>query len=390
LAATCVICDTLAAPAAAPREAELRKLRSDLLKNIGLSVVSTLVLLFLIEMVLRVTEVVPARTLEYASPELWRVNPGPLVPGQSFTDRFKRSLPFRVSVNNLGFRGRDLPLVKRQGVLRVLCLGDSYTFGAYVDDAETWPAQLEVALEEKLSGRDVEAVNAGISGFTIVDELSFLKEHGLELEPDVVVMGFVLNDLADLTRRVSSREMLKRASLENSAWPLGPIKARLRQSAIYNALFVLKAHLRRSTGADPTIQEVDIRHLLRPDYDQTTLDLFKEYRGFLAEMKGILDQRRIPLVLMVFPYWEQVSQDATDQAQQHLSAMARSLGIAYLDLLPSYRGHDPRGRKFFHMPWDHHPSARGYRRASRDLAGLLAPMLARTGEASRPVPAPAR
>ena len=362
----------------------MRKLlKAELVKNIALSFVSTLVMVFLIEMVLRVTEVVTSRTLEYAGPTLWRVNPGPLLPGQTFTDRFKRSLPFRVSVNNLGFRGRDLPLLKRAGTVRVLCLGDSYTFGAYVDDVETWPAQLEVALRERLAGRDVEVLNAGISGFTIVDEMDFLTEHGLGLDPDLVVVGFVLNDLADLTRRVSSREMLKRASEESASWPLGPIKARLRQTAIYNALFVMKAYVRRSTGADPTIQEVDIRHLLKPDYDQTTLDLFERYQGHLAGMKELLGRRNIPLVLMIFPYWEQVSRNATDQAQRHLVAMARELAIPSLDLLPSYREHDPRGRKFFHMPWDHHPSARGYRRASQDLAEMIAPLLSQPGRTSR-------
>ena len=134
--------------------------RADLLKNVTLSVASTLVLVFLIEMVLRVTEVVPVRTLEYATPELWSVNPGPLLPGQSFTDHFKRSLPFKVTVDNLGFRGaKDLTLEKRPGTFRVLCLGDSYTFGAYVDDNETWP-RLRAALQRWVVTL-VQAIRAG-------------------------------------------------------------------------------------------------------------------------------------------------------------------------------------------------------------------------------------
>ena len=225
-------------------------------------------------MVLRVTELVPVRTLEYVTPEMWDVTPGPLMPGQSFTDRFKRSLPFKVTVNNLGFRGAgEIPLAKRPGTYRVLCVGDSYTFGAYVNDLETWPAQLESALREQNPGRAFEAINAGISGFTITDELEFVKEHGLRLEPDAVVVGFVLNDLADLTRRVSSREMLKLSSQEGRRLPLGPVKCWLRQTAIYNMLFLVKAWVRKTSGNDPTIQEVDIRHLLKPVYDAQTLDL---------------------------------------------------------------------------------------------------------------------
>jgi len=330
-------------------------------------------------MVLRVTEVVPVHTLEYVSPEQWKSTPGPLLPGQQFTDRFKMGLPYRVSVNDLGFRGPETPLVKPAGTYRVLCLGDSYTFGAYVNDEQTWPSQLETRLREEVDSRPIDVINAGISGFTIVDELAFLQEHGLDLEPDAVIVAFVLNDLADMTRSKSSREVLKLSVEENAQDLLGPLKVHLRQTATYNALFLLKAYLRKTTGADDTIQRLDIRHLIRLPYDQTTLDLFDRYREHLAEMKRILDERSIPLVLMIFPYWEQISRNAPDEAQRRLTAMAEELGITVVDLLPTYRRQDPTGRKFFHMPHDHHPSWRGYRSAVGVLAPIREPMIASAG-----------
>lgn len=348
-------------------------------------------LLFLAEMVLRVTEAVPVRTLEYATPEMWSQNPGPLFPGQTYTDRFKRTLPYKVTVNNLGFRGaKDYPLQKPSGTFRILCLGDSYTFGAYVDDNQTWPAQLESVLHEKHPERALEVINAGVSGFTIVDELDFVKEQGLRLDPDLVVVAFVLNDLADLTRHVSSREALRRASMQDSESPLGPLKEHLRQTAIYNALFLIKAWALKTTGSDPTVQEVDIRHLLKPVYDSETLELFERYKTQLAELKRVLDQRGTPLVMMIFPYWEQISQGATDQAQRRLADITRELRIPTVDLLLPYRRYDPHARKFFHMPWDHHPSARGYRTAARELAAGLESMLNTEGQPPAPVAAPGR
>ncbi len=370
-------------------EARLKILSAPLAKNILLSVVSTGLMLFLIEMVLRVTEVVPAHTLEYVSPEQWNSTPGPLLPGQSFTDRFKMGLPYRISVSNIGFRGPDVTVSKPAGTYRILCLGDSYTFGAYVNDEQTWPFQLETRLREDLPGRPLEVINAGISGFTIVDELGFLKEHGLDLRPDAVVVAFVLNDLADLTRGRSSREVLKLSVEENARDLLGPLKVHLRQTAIYNALFLLKAYARKATGEDDTIQKIDIRHLIRLPYDQTTLDLFDEYRGYLAEMKRILDERHIRLVFVIFPYWEQISRDAPAEAQRRLTEMAEGLDIPVVDLLPEYKRQDPTGRKFFHMPLDHHPSARGYRCAAGVLAGTFEPMIARDTQAPESLPASA-
>jgi lysophospholipase L1-like esterase len=360
-------------------------LRKDLAKNIALSVISTLVMLFLLEMVLRVTAAVPSRSLEYVTASRWDDQPGPLVPHQSLTDSFKRHLPFTVSTNNLGLRGEDAPAGKPEGTTRVLCLGDSYTFGAYVNDAETWPAQLQTVLRERAAIPRLDVINGGISGFTIVDEMAFLREHGLDLEPDVVVLAFVLNDLADLTRKVSSREMLRIAAEEQENSFVAPLKRQLRQTAIYNMLFIARAWFAKSRGTDPTIQEVDIRHLLKPEYDARTLALFDAYRQHLQEMKALLDERHIGLVLMIYPYWEQIAMHEGDQAQQRLVAMARDLQIPVLDLLPAYRQYDPTGRKFSHMPEDHHPSWRGYRRAARELAPIIEAML---GRPSSPAPQP--
>ena len=41
----------------------------------------------------------------------------------------------------------------------------------------------------------IEVINAGIPGYTTYQELEFLKIYGLQMEPDLVVLGFVFNDL---------------------------------------------------------------------------------------------------------------------------------------------------------------------------------------------------
>src|SRR5438045_8089957 len=49
----------------------------------------------------------------------------------------------RVTTNRWGMRGRDVSQQKPAGTKRILILGDSYTFGLYVNDDETYPAVLE-------------------------------------------------------------------------------------------------------------------------------------------------------------------------------------------------------------------------------------------------------
>ncbi len=42
---------------------------------------------------------------------------------------------------------------------------------------------------------EFEIVNAGIPGYTTYQELEFLKIYGLEMNPDMVILGFVFNDV---------------------------------------------------------------------------------------------------------------------------------------------------------------------------------------------------
>ena len=344
----------------------------DLRANLLLSILSTGVLLICLETGLRLTDLAPTETLAYPDEETWARVPGPFAPDQDFVDRFRPSLPHRIHINSLGFRGREFQTQKAPGVFRILCLGDSYVFGDYVNDDETFPANLERKLRQALPGRPIEVVNAGVNGYTITDEASFAREKGFSLHPDLIVVGFVLNDLADLTRRVSSRENQRQEARTLSTSPLTPAKALLRRTATYNFLFVIKATILGRLRLDPTIQDLPIRHLLYPPYDERTEDLFARYRIELLNLDGMARAHGCRVMLVLFPFYEQVVGDASAEAQARLTRMASEAGIPSVDLLPAFRRSGSRAAKLFLMPLDHHPSAAGQRVAAREVSTALA------------------
>src|SRR5262245_55041082 len=118
-------------------------------RNILLAVTSLVVFFGLIEAALRLSGRVPTDALR--SPDLRTLDaiPGLFEPGQDFVDRVLPDLAYRVRINSLGFRGNEFTLEKKPGTVRVLCLGDSYTFGPYVEDDRTFPAMVERALNER-------------------------------------------------------------------------------------------------------------------------------------------------------------------------------------------------------------------------------------------------
>ena len=124
-----------------------------------------------------------------------------------------------VEVNEHGLRGRAISTRPAPGVHRILALGDSVTFGEGLAVEEAFPALLERELAARTGAR-YEVLNAGVEGYNAEAELAFLRERGLVLGPETVVVGFNLNDydyapvlgpLGILTRdpatRVSTRSL---------------------------------------------------------------------------------------------------------------------------------------------------------------------------------------
>lgn len=93
-------------------------------------------------------------------------------------------------------RGERVSLPKPKGEKRVLFLGDSATEGAFVGEAQNYPAVFRALVNERREGAPVRVLNAGVWGMTTIDEYHLLRDKLLPLQPDVVVLGlFMANDL---------------------------------------------------------------------------------------------------------------------------------------------------------------------------------------------------
>lgn len=110
--------------------------------------------------------------------------------------------------NSLGMRG---PEPRGNGARRVLVLGDSCTMGWRVADDESYPAVLQSLLAARPGEPPVDVLNAGLAGYTSHQGLVYLREHGLALDPDVVVIAFGWNDatrLGDVVEQIETENRL--------------------------------------------------------------------------------------------------------------------------------------------------------------------------------------
>ena len=104
-----------------------------------------------------------------------------------------------VSTNSLGLRGGEVSLTKPKGTKRILVLGDSYTFGVYVENEQAYPAVVETLLRG--DGHRVEVVNAGYAdGWEPDEHYAWLVNRGIQFQPDLIVYGFFIgNDISGIS-----------------------------------------------------------------------------------------------------------------------------------------------------------------------------------------------
>jgi hypothetical protein len=252
--------------------------------------------------------------------------------------------------NELGFRDRPLP-PKQPGELRVIVLGDSFTVSAGVDYRDIYTTLLEQRLSPAHPGLRI--VNLAVGGYNIVQYALVLREIGLALEPDLVLVAlFPDNDFTlenyDLNRRVA-------AGLE----PAVP------ERPWHEGMYVYRAYLHRV-----------IRKLFG---DAATV--FKEaaHVGWelnvaaLQDIAEVTRREKLPLLVVALPHTFHFEKQRALFAR--VEALCRALELTCVDLLEPFiaRGVRPTSLRLHAL--DAHPNERYNLLVAQELAPRLGAML---------------
>lgn len=107
------------------------------------------------------------------------------------TEKLASAIPFNYPGLRIETRSVNLKQIDLFSP-RIVCFGDSVTFGWNVMYEYSYPSQLEKLLLKNLS--HLKVINSGIGGNTIIDANKRLEKDVLNFKPDVVVINFGLND----------------------------------------------------------------------------------------------------------------------------------------------------------------------------------------------------
>jgi peptidoglycan/LPS O-acetylase OafA/YrhL/lysophospholipase L1-like esterase len=123
------------------------------------------------------------------APDPQKKLPFVLVPGSS-----GRMFDTTIRINNLGFRGPDLPRDKGDA-FRIVALGESQTFGPTLRDGEKpWPELLQDLFDQHAScGHKIEIINAGTEAYTLENNIERMRRDILPLKPDLILSTHGMN-----------------------------------------------------------------------------------------------------------------------------------------------------------------------------------------------------
>ena len=244
-------------------------------------------------------------------------------------DSLKGNPTWEISLNSEGFRDVEIRRQKPPSVFRIICLGDSWTFGWNASSTQSYPPQLQDLLRWEFPGASFEVFNLGVAGYSSFHGLRQLKTTVLDLDPDVIIVALAMNEPhmagADEKHASSGKESIDLAqtlsSLLNQSesfkllrywallltWQPRPISEYLDDKS-YNATW-----REQVTGNEFEKFEPWMRESLR-DYD-------RRHR----EMISIARSRNIGIVLLYNEFW------ADSPYLKVLQRISRDEGVPLVD-----------------------------------------------------------
>ncbi len=277
--------------------------------------------------------------------------------------------------NAAGFRGTTFPiqvdpsghvtvLEKPEHTARRAFLGDSFTFGEGVWFDDTYPELTARLLAQHYAESDwsFEASNFGVGGYNTAQALAVFQRWVLDIDPDAVVLGYVLNDAEPPIFQLTpaGKPVRRKLAVEDVAGEFAPPA---------NPLFRLRTARLAWQFIDQRRQTRATLAHYRSLYRSTNPD-WERNRAALRELATACQERNIPLVVLFFPLLYEIN-DRYPLSDIHtlIKEELDKTDAEFVDLLPLLKGH--KAADLWVHPTDHHPNEKVHAIAARAVTDRL-------------------
>ena len=296
--------------------------------------------------------------------------------GFTMAPNFKGRGPLDVWVetNAQGFRDDgEHTWTKPPGVIRILGLGDSFTFGWGVTLEETFLKILEQNLE-RLTGANIETINSGVPKWDLNHYYVYYKEIGVRYSPDIVVLSYFWNDVPDFIQ-----EKIPPDDQYQKGWKhTGGI---FRFSYFFNFLKSLAHNIRRENRYKrfDYLHEIGARRVkmveereyllydLGPEQTEASTHLIKT---LLKKIKALAKKHGSSLIMTYIPDVAQPQYPPMQHINRILESLTSEMNIPFIDMTRVFESAaDPS--MYYFWPKDFHTNPLGHQKMAEALTPLV-------------------
>lgn len=246
----------------------------------------------------------------------------------------------RCMINQQGFHDSQdfVSIDDLDDILRVLMLGDSFTFGGTAKIGYSFVETIENELPEAIIW------NAGIPGAGTNQALETLKTYAPVLNPHIVILGFFINDFEDNTYPIDSYFM----GVDDKKYPLAIRQYMLDEVGNVSKLDSQRDLYYRYQQVDPPISEFQrmigttrlgslalntigaISNTLQKADGKRIKVQVEATRRYLTELRDYTDTHDIALLILLIPRREDIESPGT--LFQRAIEIFKDLEIPYFDV----------------------------------------------------------
>lgn len=271
---------------------------------------------------------------------------------------------FRTSLmpyNSLGYQDFEYPLQKGSNVFRIIATGDSFTEGGYVSFEESYPKKLEFYLNScgNTKGTTYQVINMSRGGRSTPQEVAVIERHADRLKPDLIILGYCLNDPEDWAE---GRDYLSK--LRDKCYYRTPSTPKGWQTCLYNHSVLIRLVSQRLLNTKIKDGHIKYFHKLYRD----TYPGWQKAQAALSELGKFSRTAHIPVRVVIFPLFPYGWGDAYPfhDIHQKIHAALEKAGLPYIDLLPYMKDMDHNILEYIPNR-DPHPSELADRIAAEEL-----------------------
>jgi lysophospholipase L1-like esterase len=271
-----------------------------------------------------------------------------------------------VSTNAQNLRADHVIKPKAHGAMRIVCLGDSVTFGYrvppvwpdrptdYDREALPYPMLLEKQLRAANPDRQIEVIAMAVPGYTSHQGLAWLRRDIESLQPDLLIVSFGWND-------VSVSEAPDREAIRTNSYAVALRWGISHSQALAHAIKWLRSSKSTATPA-PGKKQWPVPRVSEQEYIEN-----------MNEIVSLAHQRGAGVVVIAAPYRDSVTNPPEAELmvryRKALRGVMERQGISFLEITELTEAAYPSNQGWFDELI--HPNHMGHRLITSELLELL-------------------